>query len=32
MGKAKSAKEVVELIEREKVEVVDLRFMDFPGL
>jgi glutamine synthetase len=25
-------KEVVELMKNEKVEVVDLRFMDFPGL
>jgi glutamine synthetase len=28
----KTPKDVVTLIEREKVEVVDLRFMDFPGL
>ena len=28
----KTAKDVLELIERENIEVVDLRFMDFPGL
>ena len=28
----KTAKEVLSLIERENVQVVDLRFMDFPGL
>ncbi len=32
MNIPKDAKEVVSLIEREKVEVVDFRFMDFPGL
>ncbi len=32
MALVKTAKEVLSLIEREKVEVVDLRFMDFPGL
>ena len=32
MAFVKTAKEVLALIEREKVEVVDLRFMDFPGL
>ncbi|TFG63103.1 MAG: type I glutamate--ammonia ligase [Spirochaetales bacterium] len=28
----KTPKELVELIQREKIEIVDLRFMDFPGL
>ena len=32
MSTPKNAKEAVALIEREKVEVVDFRFMDFPGL
>ena len=32
MNTVKTPKDVVDLIEREKVEVVDLRFMDFPGL
>ena len=32
MNIPKDAKDVLALIEREKVEVVDLRFMDFPGL
>ena len=32
MSTPKSPKDVLDLIEREKVEVVDLRFMDFPGL
>jgi glutamine synthetase len=32
MNVPKTAEEVLALIEREKVEVVDLRFMDFPGL
>ena len=27
-----NSKEVLELIKEEKVEMVDLRFMDFPGL
>ncbi|MDB9822171.1 type I glutamate--ammonia ligase [Deltaproteobacteria bacterium] len=29
---AKTAKEVVELIKKENIEIVDLRFMDFPGM
>ena len=32
MGIGKTPKEVVSFIATEKVEVVDLRFMDFPGL
>ena len=32
MGDTMTAPEVLELIKKEKVEVVDLRFMDFPGL
>jgi len=32
MSKPKTPVEVLDLITREKVEVVDLRFMDFPGL
>jgi len=32
MNIPQSPKEVLSLIEREKVEIVDLRFMDFPGL
>jgi len=32
MNKPKTPVEVLDLITREKVEVVDLRFMDFPGL
>ncbi|MBN1686783.1 MAG: type I glutamate--ammonia ligase [Spirochaetales bacterium] len=32
MSNLKDPKDVLSLIEREKVEVVDLRFMDFPGL
>jgi glutamine synthetase len=32
MSTPKTPKEVLALIEREKVEVIDLRFMDFPGL
>jgi glutamine synthetase len=32
MNMPKSAKELISFIEREKVEVIDLRFMDFPGL
>jgi glutamine synthetase len=32
MSDIKTAKDVVALIQKEKVEVVDLRFMDFPGL
>jgi glutamine synthetase len=32
MSGPKTPKEVVELMKKEKVEIVDLRFMDFPGL
>ena len=32
MSGATTPKEVVELMKKEKVEIVDLRFMDFPGL
>ena len=32
MSETKTAKDVVSLIKAEKIEVVDLRFMDFPGL
>ena len=32
MTECKTPKEVLELIEKEDVKVVDLRFMDFPGL
>ncbi len=32
MATCKSPKEVLELISKESVKVVDLRFMDFPGL
>ncbi len=32
MSESKSAQEVLKLIKDEAVEVVDLRFMDFPGL
>ncbi len=32
MPELKTAKDVVELIEKEDVKVIDLRFMDFPGL
>ena len=32
MSEIKTAKDVLSLIRNEKVEVVDLRFMDFPGL
>ena len=32
MAQALTPKDVLELIERENVKVVDLRFMDFPGL
>jgi len=28
----KSAREVLDLVKKEKVQVIDLRFMDFPGL
>lgn len=32
MREAKTAKDVLEIIKAEGVEIVDLRFMDFPGL
>ena len=32
MAELKTPKDVIEFIKSEKVEVVDLRFMDFPGL
>ena len=32
MSTPKTPKDVVELMKKEKVEIVDLRFMDFPGL
>lgn len=32
MSEIKTAKDVLQLIEKECVEVIDLRFMDFPGL
>jgi len=32
MADIKTAKDVINLIKEEKVEMVDLRFMDFPGL
>ena len=32
MSGPKTPKDVVELMKKEKVEIVDLRFMDFPGL
>lgn len=32
MGKALGPNDVVEWIQKDKIEVVDLRFMDFPGL
>ena len=32
MNKPKSPKEVIDLMKSEGVEIVDLRFMDFPGL
>ena len=32
MSKPKTPKDVLELMDKEKIEVVDLRFMDFPGL
>ena len=32
MNRPTNPQEVIALIEREKIEVVDLRFMDFPGL
>lgn len=32
MSETKTAKDVVELMKKEDVEIVDLRFMDFPGM
>ena len=32
MDKPKTAKEVIALIKSEGIRIVDLRFMDFPGL
>ncbi len=32
MADLKTAKDVINLIKEEKVEIVDLRFMDFPGM
>ncbi len=32
MDKPKTAKEVIDLIKKEEIRIVDLRFMDFPGL
>ena len=32
MAEIKTAKDVINLIKDEKVEIVDLRFMDFPGM
>ncbi len=32
MNEIKTPRELVSLIQKEKIEVVDLRFMDFPGL
>ena len=32
MADIKTAKDVINLIKEEKVEIVDLRFMDFPGI
>ncbi|MFH1075586.1 MAG: type I glutamate--ammonia ligase [Pseudomonadota bacterium] len=32
MSKLITAKDVVEMIKKEKIEIVDFRFMDFPGL
>lgn len=32
MNTPRTPKEVIQMIEREKIEVIDLRFMDFPGL
>lgn len=32
MADIKTAKDVLELIKKENVEIVDLRFMDFPGI
>ncbi len=32
MSEIKTAKDVLNLIQQEKIQIVDLRFMDFPGL
>jgi len=32
MSGLQTPKDVLELMKKEKVEIVDLRFMDFPGL
>ena len=32
MADIKTAKDVMNLIKEQKVEIVDLRFMDFPGI
>jgi glutamine synthetase len=32
MAEIKTPKDVLKLIKDEKVEMVDLRFMDFPGM
>lgn len=32
MGEIKTAKEVLDLIKAEGIEIIDLRFMDFPGI
>jgi len=32
MSETKTAKDIVELMKKEGVEIVDLRFMDFPGM
>ena len=32
MSETKTSKDVLEMIEKENAEIVDLRFMDFPGL
>jgi len=32
MSGPQTARDVLELMKKEKVEIVDLRFMDFPGL
>ena len=32
MNLAKTGKDVIELIKREYIDIVDLRFIDFPGI
>ncbi|RLB28710.1 MAG: glutamine synthetase, partial [Deltaproteobacteria bacterium] len=32
MGEIKTGKDVLALVKAEEIEVIDLRFMDFPGL